>query len=80
MDTLTIRQKLYEYIKIADDEKVEAIYTILKDDKIRSVDWWEDKDLVTELKKRSANLKNGNDKGFSLERSQASLSNRQNNG
>ena len=32
MNTLTIRQKLHDDINVADDEKVEAIYTILKSD------------------------------------------------
>jgi putative addiction module component (TIGR02574 family) len=73
MDTLTIRQKLYEYIRIADDEKVEAIYTIIKDDLTIKEDvsapyeWWNDDDLVAELDRRPVDLKSGKDKGFTLE-------------
>lgn len=34
MNTSTIRQKLYEYIRVADDKKVKAIYTIIESDVI----------------------------------------------
>lgn len=63
MDTLTIRQKLYEYVKIAGDEKVEAIYTIIKDDVSIPYEWWNDDGLVAELDQRAADLKSGKDKG-----------------
>ena len=32
MTTLAIRQKLSDYLQIADDKKIKAIYTILEDD------------------------------------------------
>jgi predicted transcriptional regulator len=32
MTTLTIRQKLSDYLQVADDKKIRAIYTILEDD------------------------------------------------
>ena len=73
MDTLTIRQKLYEYIRIADDEKVEAIYTIIKDDINGLYEWWKDSNLLSELDRRSTDLKNGTDPGISLEESKAHL-------
>ncbi|MDB5003253.1 MAG: hypothetical protein JWQ34_1478 [Mucilaginibacter sp.] len=73
MDTLTIRQKLYEYIKVADDDKVEAIYTIIKDDVNIPYEWWNDDELVAELDRRSADLKSGKDKGFTWEEVKARL-------
>jgi len=73
MDTLAIRQKLYEYIKIADDEKVEAIYTIIKDEVNEPYEWWNDSDLIAELDRRSSDLKSGKDKGASLEESKSHL-------
>ena len=76
MDTLTIRQKLYEYIKVTDDKKVEAIYTIIKDDINEPYEWWNDDDLVAELDRRSADLKSGKDKGFTIEESRAHLMDR----
>jgi hypothetical protein len=74
MDTLTIRQKLQEYINVADDKKVEAIYnTILKDDFTEHKEWWQDEELVAELERRSEDLKSGKDKGFTLEESRKHL-------
>jgi putative addiction module component (TIGR02574 family) len=73
MDTLTIRQKLYEYIKVADDDKVEAIYTIIKDDVSIPYEWWNDDKLVAELDRRSADLKSGKDKGVAWEEVKARL-------
>jgi hypothetical protein len=73
MDTLIIRQKLYEYIKVADDEKVEAIYTIIKDDASAPYEWWTDDALIAELDSRSDDLKKGKVKGVSLEESRAHL-------
>jgi hypothetical protein len=76
MDTLTIRQKLYEYIQVADDEKVEAFYTIIKDEISEPYEWWKDKDLVAELDRRYADLKSGKDKGMGLEEAREHLLNR----
>ncbi len=67
MNTSTIRQKLYEYIRVADDKKVKAIYAIIESDMDGLYEWWKDKDLIAELNSCSANLKSGEDKGSSWE-------------
>ena len=41
MGALAIREKLQEYIRIADDKKVKAIYTIIEND-INEFKWWQD--------------------------------------
>jgi hypothetical protein len=64
MNTSTIRQKLHEYIRVADDKKVKAIYTIIESELIEIDDWWNDKELIAELDFRSADLKSGKDKGY----------------
>jgi len=69
MDTEIIRQKIFDYVKVADDEKLEAIYTIIKDDGSEPYEWWNDEELIAELDRRSADLKSGNDPGFTLEQS-----------
>jgi hypothetical protein len=73
MNTSTIRQKLYEYIRVADDKKVKAIYTIIESDVNEVYEWWNDKDLVAELDSRSANLKNGKDVGYSWDEVKSEL-------
>jgi len=64
MNTTTIRQKLHEYIKVADDKKVKAIYTIVESDINEMNEWWNDESFIAELDKRSSYLKNGKDKGI----------------
>lgn len=63
MNTSTIRQRLYEYIKVADDKKVKAIYTIVESDINEMNEWWNDESFISELDKRSSDLKSGKDKG-----------------
>jgi hypothetical protein len=67
MNTSTIRQKLYEYIKVADDKKVKAIYTIVENDINEMNEWWNDENFIAELDKRSSDLKSGKDKGVAWE-------------
>ena len=49
MTTTAIRQKLYEYIRFADDKKIKAIYTVVADDAKETADWWEDKKLLAKI-------------------------------
>ena len=67
MNTSTIRKKLSEYIKVADDKKIKAIYTIVEGEINEMNQWWNDKDLVEELNTRSADLKSGKDEGIGWE-------------
>ena len=67
MNTTTIRQKLHEYIKVADDKKVKAIYTIVESDINEMNEWWNDENFIAELDKRSSDLKSGKDKGVAWE-------------
>jgi hypothetical protein len=64
MNTATIREKLYEYIRVADDKKVRAIYTIIENDVVEPYEWWNDNELLTELDNRSEQIKSGNDPGM----------------
>lgn len=65
MDTTTIRQKLYDYIRKADDKKVKAIYTIVESDINQVNEWWQDEKLMLDLEQRAADLKSGRDMGIS---------------
>jgi hypothetical protein len=65
MTTAAIRNKLYDYIRVAEDKKIKAIYTMLEDDIEQQYDYWNDKEFVAELDKRSADLKSGKVKGIS---------------
>ena len=64
MTTAIIRQKLYEYIRFADDKKVKAFYTIVADEANVIGEWWEDKKLLETVKNTDADMESGKDKGI----------------
>ena len=67
MSTETIRERLSEYIRFADDKKVRAIYTMVEDELIEKLDLWNDKDFVNELDRRISELESGKVKGSTWE-------------
>ena len=73
MTTAAIRHKLYDYIRVAEDKKVKAIYTMLAMKIEEDYNYWNDKNFVAELEKRSADLKNGNTEGVSWEEAKATI-------
>lgn len=64
MSTNEIRQKLFDYIRVADDRKVKAIYTIIENEIEETENIWTE-DFVKELTKRNADLETGIVKGLS---------------
>jgi hypothetical protein len=42
MNTTTIRERLYDYIRIADDKKIKAIFMMLEDEMVKETKWWND--------------------------------------
>ncbi len=73
MTTAVIRHKLYDYIRVAEDKKVKAIYTMLAVEIEEEYDYWNDKNFVAELEKRSADLKGGTIEGVSWEEVKATI-------
>ncbi|ULQ51057.1 hypothetical protein [Flavihumibacter fluvii] len=57
MTTTAIRQKLYDYIRGAEDRKIKAIYTMLQEEIEETYAYWDDKRFLAELKRRSADRK-----------------------
>ncbi|MEO5649379.1 MAG: hypothetical protein ABIR03_05575 [Ginsengibacter sp.] len=66
MNTGTIRERLYDYIRVADDKKIKAIYTMLEDTIIEEAKWWDDNSLVDEFQKRYDAWDTGKEKGYSM--------------
>ena len=71
--TTIIRHKLYDYIRVADDKKLHAIYDLLEDEIEETNEWWKDKRFVAELDRRYKAIESGKDKGFTIEQLEASI-------
>ncbi len=71
---LTIRHKLYDFIRVADDKKLYAIYHLLENDIEETREWWKDKLYTTELDHRYEAMENGTGKGITLEELETSIS------
>ena len=66
MTATLIRKKLTDYIKVADEEKIKAIYTMVSDEiNTEENDWNET--FVKELDKRSKSFINGTAKTYNWE-------------
>ncbi len=73
MTTTIIRERLYDYIRAADDKKVKAIYALLEDQIAPKSHWSEDEEFVAELDERVRRYEAGIDPGFSVEEARSSL-------
>lgn len=76
MSTETIRERLHEYIRFADDKKVEAIYTMVESEIVEELDLWEDKAFLNELKDRLDEYESGKATTLSLEEFKEKIRNR----
>ena len=71
---LAIRHKLYDFIRVADNKKLNAIYQLLENEIDQTQQWWEDKVFTAELNHRFHSLENGTDKGYTLDELETSVS------
>ena len=74
MSNTAIRNKLYDYIRVADDKKLNAIYNLLENEIEQTNEWWKDKQFTQELDRRYHALQNGSDKGVTIEQLEQSIS------
>ena len=73
MNTAAIREQLYDYIRVADDKKVKAIFMMLEDDITEEKKWWKDKIFTEELGKRYTAWESGKEKAYNLSEIDASI-------
>jgi hypothetical protein len=73
MQPLTTKEKLYDFMRVADDKKIKAIYSLLENEIAESNEWWQDKSVVAELDKRYKNWQEDKEKGSAVEETKAHL-------
>ncbi|MGC4037399.1 MAG: hypothetical protein QM764_15670 [Chitinophagaceae bacterium] len=73
MTTAAVREKLYDYIRVADEKKLKAIYTMLEEEITEELQWWKDNAFIKELDKRYDSWSNGKEKGYTLSEIDASI-------
>ncbi len=66
MNTAEIRQKLFDYIRVADDKTVKAFYTIIEKEIKQEADMWTD-EFLDSLNKRTLEFDSGKIKGLEWE-------------
>lgn len=66
MTTAAIREKLVNYLQVADEKKLKAIYTMVEDEINTAANDWDD-DFMKELEQRSGSFINGTAKTYSWE-------------
>lgn len=66
METAAIRKKLVDYLKIADEKKLKAIYTMVEDEINTAANDW-DEGFIKELERRSRSFAEGTAKTYSWE-------------
>jgi len=67
MSTAEIREKLKEYIDVADEKKVQAIYTMVENDIFETKSIWDDDEFLNEMDRRLEELESGKVKGIRWE-------------
>jgi len=63
MSSVTTREKLYDYIRFADEKKVKAIYTMVEGEIANELNLWDDPAFLNELDQRLAEYESGKLKG-----------------
>ena len=69
MDTAELRQKLHHYIEIAEEKKLQAIFSMVETDIEEAYNYWDDEDFVAMLQEREQAYLSGTSKLYTLNES-----------
>ncbi|MDP4254966.1 MAG: hypothetical protein Q8938_13225 [Bacteroidota bacterium] len=72
----SIRHKLYDYIRVANDEKIRALYILLSSNIEITLEWWQVNPFLTDLDHRFKATETGADPGYTVDQLEASVSKR----
>jgi len=70
---VSLRDRLYDYIRVADEKKLHAIFNLLEDEIAVTKEWWKDKQFASEIDRRYEALENGTDKGVTVAQLETSI-------
>ncbi len=73
MSTITIRERLYDYIRFADEKKVKAIYTMIEGEIAEELNLWDNPAFLGELDQRLAEYESEKVKGSTWEEIKAKV-------
>jgi hypothetical protein len=73
MTTAAIREKLHDYINVADDDKVKAIYTLVEEQILPGHHWASEEEFVADMDERVRRYDERIDKGYSWAEVEASI-------
>jgi hypothetical protein len=73
-DINALRDELCDFIRIADEKKVNALHDLLENEMVAQKEWWQDLNMVQEMEARYEALESGADKGVSLEELKKTIS------
>ncbi len=75
MNTTTIRERLVNYLQVADEKKLKAIYTMVEDEINTAENDW-DEEFVKELKRRSRSFTRGKAKTYTWQETKEAAMNK----
>ena len=73
MTTITKKQKLFDFIRDANEDELDSLYAIVRSKNSYSKSILEDDLLLAEINERAKDLKSGNVKGISWEEVKGSV-------
>ncbi|RYU86224.1 hypothetical protein EWM62_18635 [Mucilaginibacter terrigena] len=76
MTTAAIREKLHDYINIADDEKVKAIYTLVEGQIVPGHHWASEEEFEADMDERYRRYQEGIDQSHTLDEVKAFMEER----
>jgi hypothetical protein len=73
MTIAAIREKLHDYINVADDDKVKAIYTLVENQIVPGHHWASEEEFEADMDERVRRYDEGIDNGYSWAEVEASI-------
>ena len=67
MSGAAIRDRLYDYIRVADEKKLKAIYSLLENEIEETAEWWKQAAFIKDLDQRVEKWEAGKEKAYTVD-------------